>query len=334
MTFIKIPHKGIPVDLRKEIENSLPAPLKVPGWEFDDYVWRKLTQVNTKDKEGFTDNSVRLGGTGENDTLFLSLKRGIDISELTPSIYGDDNLLNGFNRQKQLLAVGYKEWIFAKYKIDESTKTEFQTEHQEFIDDFRAAANKGNGTKVITDAEVEELARKRFENRTYPKGKVKDKIMDYIKSLDLNLSGNKIAGIANKISRDSERRGVIDSYTRTEAEEYLNKYGIGADVLNTHGTEGDMTRVLRLYVQIMQNFNSNESTLSVALFDSQATTHESVDDHRENTIKLLKELDKEVIQYASKRLNNIEIPAWDILGAIPQKVGVDKQEIDGLVPLL
>ena len=50
MTFIQVPLKGVPTELRAEIEAALPTPLKVPGWKFKGRVWRKLTQINTKDK--------------------------------------------------------------------------------------------------------------------------------------------------------------------------------------------------------------------------------------------------------------------------------------------
>jgi len=326
MTFTKIPLKGVSPELRAEIEAALPTPLKVPGWRFKGYVWRKLTQINTKDKQGFTDNSVRIAGTGDNETLQLSLKKGLDTTKLTPSVYPDDNLLNGFNRLKNLILAGYKEWIFAVYDKDESTATEFQSSHEEFVDDFRAAANKNDGTRVITDAEVEELGRKRFEHRA---DRPKQKIVEWIKTLDLNLSPQKIEGIARKISNDYERKGIIDSYNRKECEVFLNDLGIGADVLNTHGTEGDKTRVLRLLVQIMENFNSNKATLNVALFDSQATSHNDIDDHRKQTIKVLKDLDKTIMEYASNRIINREKLPWDVIGAIPQKVGGDEPILTG-----
>ena len=74
----------------------------------------------------------------------------------------------------------------------------------------------------------------------------------------------------------------------------------------------------------MENFNANKSTLNVALFDSQATTHEDIDERRRNTVQLLKDLDKQVIDYASNRISNMDIPPWNIIGAVPQKIGGDE----------
>ena len=328
MTFIKVPLRGVPLELRAEIEAALPTPLKVPGWKFKGYVWRKLTQINTKDKKGFTDNSVRISGTGDNEKLEQSLRKGIDITELTPSLYPNNNLLNGFNRLKQLIELGYKEWIFAVYEEDKETATEFQSSHEEFIDDFRAAANKGDGTKVITDQEIIELGRKRFQHR---KERSKEKIKDWIETLDLNLSPQKLAGIAKRISSDFERKGVIQSFNRKESEEFLANLGIGADVLNTHGTEGDKTRVLRLLVVVMENFVANNSTLNVALFDSQASSHEDIDDHRDNTLKLLKEVHDLIMNYAGARINNRDIEPLNVIGALPQKIGDVTEVSDTLV---
>ena len=328
MTFIKVPLRGVPTELRAEIEAALPTPLKVPGWGFKGYVWRKLTQINTKDKKGFADNSVRISGTGENETLEQSLRKGIDTTKLTPSLYPDDNLLDAFNRLKQLIELGYKEWIFAVYEEDKETATEFQSSHEEFIDDFRAAANKGDGTKVITDQEIIELGRKRFQHR---KERSKEKIKDWIETLDLNLSPQKLAGIAKRISSDFERKGVIQSFNRKESEEFLANLGIGADVLNTHGTEGDKTRVLRLLVVVMENFVANNSTLNVALFDSQASSHEDIDDHRDNTLKLLKEVHDLIMNYAGARINNRDIEPLNVIGALPQKIGDVTEVSDTLV---
>ncbi len=289
-----------------------------------------LPRLIQKTKKGFTDNSVRISGTGDNNILEESLRKGINITNLTPSIYPNDNLLNGFNRHKQLIKIGYKEWIFALYEEDKENATEFQSSHEEFMDDFRAAANKSDGTKVITDLEIIELGRKRFENR---KERSKDKIKKWIETLDLNLGGHKIGGIAKRISSDFERRGVIQSFNRKESEEFLTNLGIGADVLNTHGTEGDKTRVLRLQVVAMENYVANKSTLNVALFDSQASSHEDLDSHRESTLDMLKELDDLIMSYAAARISHRDIEPLKVIGALPQKIGDVTEVSNSLVKL-
>ena len=161
--FIKIPKKGVPANIRNKWKQHSQNLWLLLGWKFVRYVWRRLDQVNTKDADGNSDNTVRIGGTGANDVLKNSLAKGINTSKLTPSIFPDDNLLNGFNRFKNLALNGYEEWIFAEYEIDVSTNTEFQVDKQDFIDDFRAAANGGDGAKVITKEELIELGRKRLK---------------------------------------------------------------------------------------------------------------------------------------------------------------------------
>lgn len=327
MTIISIPLKGVSPQLRVEIESKLPEPLKVPGWKFNGYQWRLLSQINTKDSDGNTDNSVRISGTGDNETLQISLRKGIDVNKLTPSIYPNDNLMNGFNRIKNLLEIGYKEWIFAEYVEDESTRSEFQESFEECLDDFRAAANAGDGQKVISDKEVEELGRKRFQNR---EDQSKQSIAKWIRTLDLNWSGQKIDGIANKICKDFTRKGVIESYNRDEAQQLLNDKGIGADLLNTK----DSTRVARLYPQIMRNFVKNGVTMDLALFDSDACSHEELDNRQKETLDELKEYDELVMQYAAKRMLMIGVHPWNVIGSISQKIGVEEQKLEnGLVPV-
>ena len=70
---IEIPLKGVPANIRAQVEAQLPPPLEVAGWKFNGYRWRKLSQINTKDDEGNTDNSVRKGGTGDNEELRSSI---------------------------------------------------------------------------------------------------------------------------------------------------------------------------------------------------------------------------------------------------------------------
>jgi len=321
MTLISIPLTGVPKELRMQIEELLPEPLKVPGWKFSGYKWRKLTQINTKDSNGNTDNSVRISGTGDNEVLQVSLGKGLDTSCLTPSIYPNDNLLNGFNRLKNLKAIGYKEWIFAEYQPDESTSTKFQETFEDALDDARASMNKGFGQKVITDNELEELARKRFSKRD---DQTKDSVKEWISTLDLNLSSQKIEGIAAKVVKDFSRKGVIDSYERKEAQEFLDSLGIGADLLNTYGVNagsGDPTRVLRTMYQIMKNFVDNEDTMNIALFDSQAASHSELDTNRKCTVDHLKAIDRLIMDYASARLKNFDTKPYEVLGSIPQAVG-------------
>ena len=321
MTLINIPLNGVPKELRRQIEELLPEPIPVPGWKFTGYKWRKLTQINTKDNLGNTDNSVRISGTGANETLEVSLRKGLDTSCPTPSIYPNDNALNGFNRLKQLKGIGYKEWIFAQYEPDESTSTKFQETFEDALDDARASMNKGFGQKVITDSELEEIARKRFAKRT---DRSKDDIKEWLGTLDLNLTPQKLEGIAGKVVKDFSRKGVIDSYERKDAQEFLESLGIGADLLNTYdhsGGTGDATRVLRTMHQVMKNFVDNEDTMSIALFDSQASSHEELDRNRKNTIAYLNSFDQLIMQYASARLKNFNVKPYEVLGSIPQAIG-------------
>lgn len=321
---IKIPFNSVPAKLKKEIEQSLPTPLEVAGWKFNGYVWRFLDQINTKDSEGNTDNSVRLGGTGTNDTLKKSLTKGLDPTKLTPSIFPNDNLLNGFNRHKNLQLLGYKEWIFAEYEIDESTKTEFQVNKQDYIDDFRAAANGGDGAKVITKEELIELGRKRFEPRS---DRSKKAVARWVHSLDLNLSNDQVNGIAQTVSKDFARRGIIESYSRAEAEAKVAELGLGCDVLNTK----DTTRVLRMFPKIMRHFINTGRLYKYITFHSDATTHKQVDDGRIDSAKELLDFHYLCLDYAAEVCKNHGAISWECLGHHAQKIGAETPGPLGIV---
>lgn len=321
--FIKVPNKGVPAATRKQVEAALPSPLVVAGWRFKRYVWRRLNQVNTKDVDGNIDNTVRIGGTGANDVLKNSLAKGLNTSKLTPSIFPNDNLLNGFNRYKNLALNGYEEWIFAEYEIDKSTKTEFQVTNQDFIDDFRAAANGGDGAKVITKDELVELGRKRFEVRD---DRSKKAVARWVHSLDLNLSNDKVNGIAQTVSKDFARRGIINSFDRDEAEVHLSNKGIGAEILNTK----DNTRTLRMFPKIMKNYVNNGTVFKYVDFHSDATTHKEIDDGREDSQNELLNMHNLCMDYASVVCKNHGKISWQRLGGLSQKIGFEKEGIDGL----
>ncbi len=323
---IRIPLQGVPADIRAQVEEQLPLPLEVAGWKFNGYRWRKLSQINTKDDEGNTDNSVRIGGTGDNEELKVSLKGGLDPTKLTPSIFPNDNLLNGFNRFKQLGEAGYTEWIFAEYDFDTSTATEFQVDEVDYIDDFRASANGGDGAKVITKEELVELGRKRFSSR---KDKSKKAVARCVNSLELNLSPEQVNGIAQKVSKDFARRGIIESYNRKEAQQKIKNLGLGCDLLNSK----DVTRTLRLLPQIMDNYIHNGTTYNFALFDSDAVSHEELDERRYQTLTELNEMDHQIMQYAAKRCLTPNIIPFECLGAISQKIKGENPSENGLVPL-
>ena len=321
--FIKVPNKGVPAATRKQVEAALPSPLVVAGWRFKRYVWRRLNQVNTKDVDGNIDNTVRIGGTGANDVLKNSLAKGLNTSKLTPSIFPNDNLLNGFNRYKNLALNGYEEWIFAEYEIDKSTKTEFQVTNQDFIDDFRAAANGGDGAKVITKDELVELGRKRFEVRD---DRSKKAVARWVHSLDLNLSNDKVNGIAQTVSKDFARRGIINSFDRDEAEVHLSNKGIGAEILNTK----DNTRTLRMFPKIMKNYVNNGTVFKYVDFHSDATTHKEIDDGREDSQNELLIMHNLCMDYASSVCKNHGKLSWQRIGGLAQKINVEKEGTDGL----
>lgn len=327
--FVSLPKGSVPLELRKKVESLLPEPISYPGWRFVRYRWIKLSQINTKDQAGNTDNSVRIGGTegatGSRDSLEISLERGIDVTKQTPSVYPDENLADGFGRLKKLIKLGYTEWVFSEYEFDNESCTEFQDGIEDALDDLRMSANADDGKKPYTVKEVTELCRKRFEKRSLNK----QSIVKYINTLYHNFSGQQVDAIAQSVIKHYKRQGVIESYDRDEATNYLKSIGIGADLLNTK----DSTRTARLFPQIMRNFVDNETTMNIALFDSDACSHEELDARQQETINELKEMDELVMLYATKRLMLRDVNPYDILGSIPQKIIKNTPMPEGLIPV-
>lgn len=312
---ITVPKQGVSMETKKEIEKSLPQPKIFAGWKFNQHKWIRLDQVNIK-KDGFTDNSVRLGGTrSKDDVLEASLNKGLDTTKLTMSICPVNNLLNGFNRYSKLIKLGYKEWIFAEYEKDENTKTEFQDGVADYIDDFRLAANDGDGAVAVTTEEIIEIARKRFTNR---KDQSKLAVCRYVYSLNLNLTKQQVEGIGQTVSKHYQRQGVVEAISRDDAEKYVNKLKLNCEILNTR----DKTRALRIFPQIMSNFVKTGKPLEYVDFHSNAVSHKEIDDGRKNSFNYLKEMDELMIDYVSMRTKTGIIP-WKRLGSLSQKIGIE-----------
>ena len=319
---IRIPKSGVSMALKKEIKESLPTPKEYAGWRFKYYEWIRLDQIKTI-KKGFTDNSVRVGGTRNDDVLEASLRKGIDISKLTMSTCPVNNLLNGFNRYKKLIKIGYQEWIVAVYEKDESTKTEFQDSIDDYIDDFRLSANDGDGAVAVTPAEITEIARKRFSKRS---DKSKLAVSRYVNSLNLNLSKQAVEGIAQKVTKHYARQGVVESYTREEAEKKVKKeFKLDCEILNTK----DTTRTLRIFPRLMKNFIRNHSPLEYVDFHSDATTHKEIEDGRLDSQGELLEYHNLCIDYAAEVTKQGGKVSWKRLGSLAQKIG--KEDSNSLI---
>ena len=319
---IRIPKSGVSMALKKEIKESLPTPKEYAGWRFKYYEWIRLDQINTI-KKGFTDNSVRVGGTRNDDVLEASLRKGIDISKLTMSTCPVNNLLNGFNRYKKLIKIGYQEWIVAVYEKDESTKTEFQDAEEDYVDDFRLSANDGDGAVAVTPAEITEIARKRFSKRS---DKSKLAVSRYVNSLNLNLSKQAVEGIAQKVTKHYARQGVVESYTREEAEKKVKKeFKLDCEILNTK----DTTRTLRIFPRLMKNFIRNHSPLEYVDFHSDATTHKEIEDGRLDSQGELLEYLNLCIDYAAEVTKQGGKVSWKRLGSLAQKIG--KEDSNSLI---
>ena len=337
---IQIDKDSVPQKIRCEVENKLEDPQDYSGFVFDEYMWLDLNQIVTKNSKGSTDNNVRVGGTGDNDTLLNSLRGGIDTKADPISVTNDNGkykLVNGFNRVKALRNIGYTHWIFAVYEYHPESRTTYQKNFEDVITDVRFSMNKDDGKKPHTEDELKEIARSRFEH--LPKNKqTQAEIITYLATLDHNFSKRKISGIACSISKELERKGIIESFNDKEGKQFISDIGIGAELMNCHSnsnSKSNDTLVLRTGQKYMKNFVQSKTTMDVVFYDSQASCHSDLYDHRKNTLIGLNEFDTLVLEYASARMLNAHIKPFNVVGAIPQAIGEEDNYIkdNKIVPI-
>ena len=346
--FIKI--KGLTpeqeIAVLEELKDRESSYHNVPGWKVDDVFWIDIINVNRKQPDGTTNNSIRLGGTGEQDSLEADVAKGllstVPLLSLWASSVHENDLLDWFNRVEEFERQGYTRLPAVRYVRDEPT--EFQKTEQDAVDDFRAVANRRTGQKPITDNEVHELLRNRFESYLPIETEdefesLKDKMVIYLEELDLGLSSNEIKGKANTVIRDFKRRGNVEYFSREDAETWAermnefwqtqyeqtedDKFDINPKVVNAK----DSTRVLRMFKQLMQDFIKTHEPYEFITFNSGATSHDEIDTGVKETLEELEELQKLVIDYVNTYHyvydGGTHTPTWDYKGSIPQKIRKD-----------
>jgi len=318
--FVPIPRKGITVELFREIEKLLPEPPQLPGYKFSHFSVVSLSQINTKDKAGNTANSVRsvFKKNGDDDPLRISLSKGIDVTKFPPILYPNSNLGDGFHRFYDLKSLDYEQWIFAIYVPDASSRSQFQFSDEEALEDLRLSMNAGDGKTPNTDEEILEHVRKRM-TKEWDKNKIKK----YLHTLELNLSGNKIDGLANTIDREKQRKGVVKPVTSTEAESFIEKTGVGALYFNTKAGAS----VERTAVAVVRSINATKSPAKICTFSSSATSHYQIDKDHDKAVEELTSLIDELMQFGlyCAILKNEGKDPVEVIGSIPQKIIKDVQ---------
>ena len=294
------------------IEENLPTPKVYAGWRFKRYDWVNPTSLNTK-HNGFTDNSVRRGGTPQTEELEELLRRGLDITKLTISICPKNNVINGFTRVGDLIKIGYQEWIVAVYVKDEDTKTEFQDAKEDYLDDMRLGANEGDGSTPATTSDFMEIGKKRFEKR---KDKSNLAVARWVNSISHSFSKKQVEAIANHVSKFHKRQGVVEKIEREDAEKLMQKLYPGAEVLNTKSP----TYAVRLWNKIVKATVGNKGAIEFGTFHSDATTHEEVEEGRNSVDSIITQLHKDSLAYADAYYRTHKIN-WKNLGALAQKIG-------------
>tara|TARA_X000000368_G_scaffold386631_1_gene346730 strand:- start:332 stop:1297 length:966 start_codon:yes stop_codon:yes gene_type:complete len=294
------------------IEENLPTPKVYAGWKFEKYRWVNPASLNTK-HSGFTDNSVRRGGTPDNESLEELLRRGLDVTKLTISICPKNDVINGFTRVGDLIKIGYQEWIVAVYVKDEDTKTEFQDAKEDYLDDMRLGANEGDGSTPATTSDFMEIGKKRFEKR---KDKSNLAVARWVNSISHSFSKKQVEAIANHVSKFHKRQGVVEKIEREDAEKLMQKLYPGAEVLNTKSP----TYAVRLWNKIVKATVGNKGAIEFGTFHSDATTHEEVEEGRNSVDSIITQLHKDSLAYADAYYRTHKIN-WKNLGALAQKIG-------------
>jgi hypothetical protein len=316
--YIVIPKNIVSEELQKNIIAQLPAAKHQPGQRFVRYEFRNINLIETKDHvTGVTDNPARAGGTGKaEEELITSLDKGILVSEYPPAVYGS-RLKDGFNRLRDLKALGYKFWVFAVYEDEPDTRTRFQADSEDALRDGRLGHNKGLGKKPATDDDFVSEGAQRVEKGSL-KSNHKD-IVEWINSIEHNFSARKVSGIATSILNQHNRKGKIESYSRGEAEAFVERVAPGTALVNAK----DKTRLYRLWQQVKQHYITTGEPMPIAGFSTGAVTHAMWDAEMKAIVEGFNEMLELDLKFAASLMSNKSDPYY-INGFIDQKAEENK----------
>ena len=314
----------------------------VPGWKHGTPYWTDIDRIHVG-----PDNSIRLGGTGDQEGLESGVSQGLKTTVPVCSVRvladGTLDLLDWFNRIAEFKRQGYTRIIVCPYYPYMPTK--FQRTDQDAIDDFRAVANKRTGQKAITDDEIKELIKNRFEDRPLAEATLKAEMIEFVTQLNLGLSTQKIAGLCNAVIRGFKRRGNVESFSRESAQQWVSNWWKRKTnhkewedqpyVKEPHLVNAvDTTRTLRFWKQAMIDYveSDGESTFDFVSFNSGATSHAEIDSGNDELDRELRQLQELSVQYAQILAKKSHMgylkKTWDHIGNVPQKINQETRQVD------
>lgn len=308
-----------------EIISRIPEPEVVDGMEFIERKVLKTSIPNKKNKRGETQNLARQSGTGKRDeTLLGSFEKGIDTREMPPKLINEDGhlyLYGGYGRAAIFEELGYSAWIYDNYKFNQSKRNSLQSTNVEVLEDAAISDNGSAKSKPAQKSDYVSILVRRIRDH----GWNRDQMEAWFANIEHCLTKRQVTEYITSAIRTETAQGRIEWYNEKE----INKKVLNEDpsliILNTTDAEkGNNQRFIRTLWSMMDSYvQSNGKTQSYCFWNSQACSHEDIDDAHFAAENLMNEYVSDILKFAAA-VNYHETKPCQPTKVVFQKHGCDK----------
>jgi len=298
-----------------DIISRIPAPEQANGMRFVERKVLKTSTPNKKNKRGETKNLARQKGTGKRDeTLLGSFEKGIDVREMPPKLItekDDLSLYGGYGRSAIFDELGYSVWVYDIYEFDVSTRN------------GEDAALSDNGSAKSKPAEKSDYVGA-LVRRIKDHGWNRDQMVEWFNHIEHCLTKRQVAEYITSAIRQETAEGRIEWFKEHEINQIVANFDPSLIVLNTTDAEnGNNQRFIRTARSMMRSYvHSGGNTQGYCLWNSQASSHEGIDDAHVAAGNIMNEFVDECLEFAAA-VNFFKTKACEPQKVVFQKIGSD-----------
>jgi hypothetical protein len=262
---------------------------EIDGMKLIDRVILDTSIPNMKNHRGESKNIGRVGGTGKRDESLLgSFEKGIDVRQSLPKLILDNNQYNlygGYGRANIFADLKYNFWAYDVYVYDDLTRNNLQSNNLEVLEDAAISDNGTIAPKPATKSDYVAILVRRIRDHGWDY----DRCIEWFSTIEHSLTRKKVVDYVNDSIRTEMADGRIEWLKEHEVNQIAVNYDPNMIVLNTSDCErGNNQRFIRTARTMMRSYyNSGGETQNYCLWNSQAFSHENIDDAHKASQKIM-----------------------------------------------
>ena len=307
--------------------------LSPPKFPCATYVGTKVLKWNELNIDTIeTRNRARAGGVDQKqiDGIINTLSSGYDPTQLPPIVIqmtdGTLELWDGYHRYCACQSLDYTDFPFNVYTLNE----DWVDRIDDAYDIVSLGANNHLTAKRHTRAD---FVLRGVEYSKRNGNKSISQLRAWVNSIEHTFRDSDVEIICKNIFNQTTAAVNVKPYPHPKIARQK--------VIELEGQEATASRnpivmcckedeyVERALLSIILNSTDPDDpidTTSVVAYTKNCETAEQVVKQRENALRMLKEKEQRILQYAAKRLTNLDTPSYELLGFLPQLVDIEAMD--------